>query len=218
MPHTARKLETGSGIYQATGYVTSVADNTWMVNIDGDVVETKRAVSCLVQPEEGDRVLVSIFTPGGEAFMIAVLERPESSAVVLQAEGELKLSAPKGRIGFSSAHGMDFTTPKDLTMTTERMEISAKKANVFFGGLSYLGHQVLAQLEKSRFVSGLLESIVDHIYQKTRTSHRIVDDMEQLHAGQIDYQAGKNMSLRGKNTLLTAEELVKLDGGQIHLG
>lgn len=218
MQHTAREFETGAGIYQATGYVTSVADNVWMVNIEGDVLETKRAVSCLVQPEKGDRVLLSIFMPGGEAFMIAVLERPESSAVVLQVEGELKLSAPKGRIGFSAAQGMDFTTPGDLAMTTERMDISAKKANIFFGGLSYLGHQALAQLEKSRFVSGLLESIVDHVYQKTRTSHRIVDDMEQLRAGQIDYQANKNMNLRGKNALLTAEDLVKLDGSQIHLG
>ncbi|VAW76604.1 hypothetical protein MNBD_GAMMA15-455 [hydrothermal vent metagenome] len=218
MPHTARKLETGSGIYHATGVVTSALEGAWMVSIDDTVLETRRAVSCLVQPETGDRVLVSISTLSGEAFMIAVLERPESSAVVLQVEGELKLSAPKGRISLSSSHGMNFTTPKDLTMKTESIDISAKKANIFFGGLSYLGHKVLVQLEKSRFVSGLLESIVDHVYQTNRTSHRVVDDMEQVRAGQIDYQASKNMNLRGKNTLLTAEELVKLDGGQIHLG
>jgi hypothetical protein len=39
-----------------------------------------------------------------------------------------------------------------------------------------------------------------------------------VRARQIDYVAEKNVSVRGHNTLLTAEQLVKLDGEQVHLG
>ncbi|MBW2454888.1 MAG: DUF3540 domain-containing protein, partial [Deltaproteobacteria bacterium] len=35
---------------------------------------------------------------------------------------------------------------------------------------------------------------------------------------QIQHRAEKNYSLHGENALVTADELVKVDGEQIHLG
>ena len=47
---------------------------------------------------------------------------------------------------------------------------------------------------------------------------RVVEECDYLRSGEVDYRADKNMSLRGDNTMVTAKELVKVDGGQIHLG
>ena len=47
---------------------------------------------------------------------------------------------------------------------------------------------------------------------------RRIEESEHVRASRLDYVAKKNMSLRGENTLVTAEELVKLDGAQNHLG
>jgi len=62
------------------------------------------------------------------------------------------------------------------------------------------------------------DSVVERLSQRVRRSYRKVEELEQVHAQQLDYVATKNVSVRGHNTLLTAEELVKLDGEQVHLG
>ena len=49
-----------------------------------------------------------------------------------------------------------------------------------------------------------------------KRSYRAVEETDQLRAGQIDYVAKETLSLHGENALLTAEELVKVDGEQIH--
>jgi hypothetical protein len=213
----ASKQENKVEIYHVSGYVIEALEQTWVLQVDDDLIEARRALSCLVEPEPGDRVLAAVSTDG-EAFLLAVLERPETSDIHIRVEGDLKLGAASGRISVSSAQGMDFLTPNDIAMTATDMELNAKQASVSFATLSYLGQQALAQLQKVKLVGGLWESVMEHVFQRTRTSHRIVDDMEQLRSGQLDYRASKNMNLRGKNTLMTAEELVKVDGGQIHLG
>jgi Protein of unknown function (DUF3540) len=50
-------------------------------------------------------------------------------------------------------------------------------------------------------------------------SYRTVTEMDQLRAERIDHVAAEQaMNLRGKDTLMTAERLVKVDGEQIHMG
>jgi Protein of unknown function (DUF3540) len=49
-------------------------------------------------------------------------------------------------------------------------------------------------------------------------SLRTVEAMDQLRAGQIDHVAQGTLNLHGENAVVTAEELVKLDGEQIHVG
>jgi hypothetical protein len=51
-----------------------------------------------------------------------------------------------------------------------------------------------------------------------RRSYRVVEEIEQMSGRQLDYKVSENFCVRGKNNLITAEELVKLDGKQLHLG
>jgi len=54
--------------------------------------------------------------------------------------------------------------------------------------------------------------------QRVKNAYRRVEGMDQLRAQHIDHAADKTMSLRGENTLMTAKQLVKVDGEQIHMG
>ena len=47
---------------------------------------------------------------------------------------------------------------------------------------------------------------------------RTVEELDHVRAEQIDYAAKKTMSLHGDNAIVTANELVKVDGEQIHVG
>ena len=60
--------------------------------------------------------------------------------------------------------------------------------------------------------------MVERISVDAKRSYRTVSEIDQVKAEQIDYAAETIMNLHGKNTLVTAEELVKLDAAQIHVG
>jgi len=67
-------------------------------------------------------------------------------------------------------------------------------------------------------VGRFFDAVFERIAHKSRWSYREVEEMDQVRSGQIDYRSAKNLNLRGKHALITAEELVKIDGDQIHLG
>lgn len=89
------------------------------VSVGEESVWARRALSCLIAPEVGDRVLVA--RSDGEAFVLAVLDRllpdamtlsvPEARSVVLcapdlalQAEGPLALRAREARLEGENVH------------------------------------------------------------------------------------------------------------------
>ncbi len=49
-------------------------------------------------------------------------------------------------------------------------------------------------------------------------AYRFVEEMEHVRAGSIDYAARENVRFHGRNALVTAQQLVKMDGEQIHMG
>jgi hypothetical protein len=67
-------------------------------------------------------------------------------------------------------------------------------------------------------VADSCDSVFDRLLQRVKRSYRFVEEHDQVRAAQIDYVAQNNASLRGENTLITAKDLVKVDGEQIHLG
>ena len=63
-----------------------------------------------------------------------------------------------------------------------------------------------------------MDSVLGRLSQTTKRVYRRVEDLEHVRAGQIDCASEGNLRLHGENTLLTAKELVKADGKQIHIG
>jgi hypothetical protein len=60
--------------------------------------------------------------------------------------------------------------------------------------------------------------VLERVLSRVQRSYRVVEEVEQFSGRHLDYQVSENLSLRGKNSLITAEELVKLDAKQLHLG
>jgi hypothetical protein len=84
--------------------------------------------------------------------------------------------------------------------------------------LSFLGTFLQANIEKAKLVAGSLDSTLERWSQRVRRSHRFVEEIDQVRADQIDYSAKKSLSLHSRNAMVIAEELVKLDGEQLHVG
>jgi len=212
-----KKLETNDEIFQDAGTVVEVDGNTYVVqNADGRF-RAKRATSCLVDPEPEDEVLFAGPRTKG-LYILAVLARPEGRETHLTVPGDLTLQIKNGKLAIAAAEGVDMVTSKDISMTSKEFNLRALEGNVFFDQLVYLGKKAFAEVDHVKTAMSYFDSVLERFSQRVKRSYRIVEEFDQLRTGQLDYAAKQNLRLCGKNALVTADALVKVDGEQIHLG
>ncbi len=216
MDNLARKLD--NEVLQQSGTVVRHEATVFEVRTDSGDYQAKRAVSCLVQPELGDVVLLATFADG-TSYVLAVLERDDADgATNIAVDGDLQIRVPRGSFGVAAQEDVNLVSAKELSMVSGRFNVNAVDGNVVLQRLTYVGRFVRSEVEKLKLFAGALDSVLERFSQKVKRSYRTVEEFDQLRAERVDYTAKKTMSLHGKNTLMTAQELVKVDGEQIHLG
>jgi hypothetical protein len=89
---------------------------------------------------------------------------------------------------------------------------------VVLSRLSFVGSVVQAEVERLKLLAESVDTTLTRLYQRVKRSYRVVEELDQLKAERIDYEAKELLSLHGKHATITAESLVKVDGDQIHLG
>jgi nitrous oxide reductase len=152
------------------------------------------------------------------AHVLAVLERDEGARVKAVLDGDLEIQLKKGRFVVAAQEGIDLVAAKDVSLTSSGVSVRASHGSVLVDKLSLLGSMVSAEIDKVKVLAGALDTIAERVHQRVKRAYRVVEELDQVKAAQIDYSAEKTMNLHAKNALVTAEELVKVDGEQIHLG
>lgn len=216
MGDPARKLES-TEFSQEIGTILRADQRRFGVRTDSGTREAKRAVSCLVEPRAGDVVLVTA-VQGGGWYVLAVLEREEGAAVSITLEGDLEIKLPAGRLGVAAQEGVAVASAKEVSVVSGRFDLNAIEGNVVFQRLTALGTTLRADIEKVKVFAGCFDAVMERLSQKVKRSYRTVEELDQVRAARIDIAAKECLSLRGGNTLITADELVKVNGEQIHLG
>jgi hypothetical protein len=196
----------------ALGVIAQVLPNdTYLVEAQpgGDRWQCPRAASCLLQPNIGDTVLVA--GPRREqVYLIAVIARADPRHAQLVVDGDLTLHARQGGIALHAGTQIGLRAPG--------LALEAQKAQLEVNEMDYRGAEVRMTTLVARFVGRTCEAVLDRLSVLTRSSFRLTEEVEQVRAGQIDYEARSTLRLHAKNTLVSSKELVKVDAEQIHMG
>lgn len=202
---------------QFTGRLVETTDGVWRVDTRHGDLWARTAVSCLVQPLAGDRV--AVWAPDdGEAFIVAVLERPPATKTTVHVSGDLDIRVDAGRLNVTAEQGVAMETEQDMSLKANEMSLFAKKWRSVFSEWLCAGRDIVTRAASVAVIADTASSVVNRLVQRSRQSLREVEQLDQARCGQMDYRADHTMSLRAKHTLVTAKELVKADGDQIHLG
>jgi hypothetical protein len=177
----------------------------------------RRAFSCLAEPAAGDRVVVAS-TGAGEAFVLAILERPGDEPTRLRVEGDLKVVAAGGRLSFAASEGVEIGTGKELALASGTLVVRSREGKVVLDSLTYLGRLARIETDRVNAVVGLLDQALERFTQRVKRSYRFIEEVDVTRAEQIDMRAKENVHVRGANAVVSADQLVKVDGKQIHLG
>lgn len=215
MLNLAKKLEQQE-IWQEAGTVVERQGAGWVVRTTTDELHAERAVSCLVEPEVDDYVLLS--QVGDECFVLAVLRRGGDAPVKLSADGDMNIGLDKGSFEVVAPGGIKLISPEDVSVAAGNVNINSATARLAVGTLDLLGAVLETRLEQLKVVVGGIDAVVERVVERVKRSYRFVEETDQVQAEHIDYAANKSMSLQGENALVTAQELVKIDGAQIHVG
>jgi hypothetical protein len=194
MPRTLQAERDGR-----TAEVIAAGSEGVTVAFEGETLIVRRAVSCLVEPEPGDLVLLG--GPPGRAYVLAVLERPDGGALRLVAAGDLALTAG-GR----------------LALQGDEVVVKARTASVFSEMLAFSGGRILATVARAKLVANLVETMAERLMSRATRSHRFVEESDHLRARHVDYRAEKHLHMQAEAATVQGGVLVKVDAGQIHLG
>ena len=192
-------------------------EGAWIVD-DGRQRRTiRRAASCPLEPAVGDRVWV-VGEAAGSLYAIAVLERAEPAApAVLAFPGDVAIAAG-GRLTLTAEDGLDLATPAEASVSAGELHVQARTGRAAIEELSLFARTVRASLDKLTHVGRALELFVDRVTQRSEHSVRAIAGVDRTSAETIDYRAERTAHVRAEHALVDGKELVKLDGGQIHLG
>jgi hypothetical protein len=175
----------------------------------------RRAVSCLLQPAAGDTVLAA--DVGGSLWVLAVLVRGDSPAVLpLPADCTVKVA--QGGLKFAVQEDLTLAAGRELSAVAPQVTVQAVRAGFTFGALQLAAGLVEATVDQVKTIAEFLDTVATRVRLKAGSSHREVQDLEHLQAGQLNYAVKTVLNMRGKHAVLSAESEVRLDGERIHLG
>lgn len=203
-------------VFQQYGVVTGV----------GDAVEVQTytaryralcAPSCLLQPEIGDKVLVVTDTEG-EDYVLAVLTRAGGSGARLSLPANSDLQTQGGTLKISGRDGLSLQSARQVSLQSAQLRVDALQGDVTIHQLAIVGDAWKSCIDTVKTVGRSVDSVLERLHSRVSRSYRRVEELDQVKAGQIDYQADSSLQLHGKYALVTADELVKMDAEQIHLG
>ncbi|MBR0660361.1 DUF3540 domain-containing protein [Neoroseomonas oryzicola] len=195
-----------TGIAQQIGAATDSAEvlacdgASVLLLREGQEERAGRAFSCLVEPAPGDLVLVG--RAGGQAYVLAVLERRGDTA--------MRLAMPDGAtIGDGAGR---------LNLAAGTLVVDAETTQVATRSLDVVATRTEAHLGRVGLFAEAIETIAQRIIGRFRRSFRFVEEGEQLRARDIDQRASGHVNLKGETITVQGGALVKLRSDQIHLG
>lgn len=89
---------------------------------------------------------------------------------------------------------------------------------MFVRRLEAVGDTLFGDVRSVKTIVGKLERVAEHAIERITRSYRFIEEAEHVRAGSFEVVASEAMRLKGENSFVQAENLVKIDGDQIHLG
>ena len=214
MENAARVSE---GVFHEVGRVVAAGPGSALeVESVSGRFEARRAASCLLAPAPRDEVLLAV-PISGPLYVLAVLRRESDEPLRLCLDDDASITCA-GQLSLFAADRLDLRAGDEVATTARSVNVTAVETTVSTDRLSLVGRLVEAHASHLKGVLGTVDTVLERLSQKVKSSYRYVEGLDMTRAGEVDLRARKTMNLRGKNAFMSAEDLVKMQGEQIHLG
>lgn len=201
------------------GYVKAVNRHDVTVLTSYGEMISERAVSCLIQPETGDTVLLSV-DMSGDSFILSVLRRDATTTAKtdLLFDGEVNLHVSSGGLSLTADKGITVGTRETVTCVGRKVSVHADEGEATIQNCSFLGTFLHVQAERIKHVADIADSIYRRWTQRLETAFRFVKEEEEVQTGSTRYLVEDTLTMHSKNAVHMSEEIVTINAEQVHLG
>jgi hypothetical protein len=144
------------------------------------------AVSCLVQPQPGDRVRALVHD--GQYFITDILLRDAAAPLMLGDEQ---------RAVTFRARNLSLVADEQLSLRAPSLSVFARAAY---------------------WVSDSLRQVARSLRIEAGHAHRQVEHVDSVNAQHVVQNASQSMALRSRVGSIQADGVLRIDGGQVHMG
>jgi hypothetical protein len=199
------------------GRVVARHGDAWVIQSAQGEQVARRAPSCLLEPRVDDLVL-SVNLGDGRNYLLAVLERIGAGEVHIAIDVETELVADDGTLSVRAPKGIRLASTGTLGLVGRAIDLVADEGTLLVKSLSVLSEVCRVHASQTTLLANVVESIAERVSSYARCVLRRTEELEQVQAGELHVRVAGNLDVRGRNTLLSAQQLVKLNGEQVHLG
>jgi hypothetical protein len=191
-------------------------NENWIVQSNYGTFKAKKAVSCLVAPEIGDRVL-SVNLSSGESNILAILERKQSDITKLQFEGNVDISASQS-IRLLASERLDAFAGSKMNLDTNELTMRSKLSSMIFDRLNITGNEAHGGVNKVKLIAKYLETVSETSRQVMKNSFRLISGLDSVNASEILQKVKNRFTVQSRQASMLAEEDAKVNGKRVHLG
>jgi Protein of unknown function (DUF3540). len=194
------------------GVVQSKDGDVYMVIGEYGLVRSLRAAGCLLAPEKGDTVLVSLLS-SGECWVITVLQKKSR-------EGSLALPATTHvEVEDFSLKANRYSAKAKTLHTSAGQHIMESALLTLTSHAALLKSEILVQkIAKIRTVARDVREFFARHSAKAGKYSQEVEKSAQITAHTMNVATGAGLRVRSKNIDMKAETLLDMDAEQIKLG
>jgi len=194
----------------AHGEVGEVHKARFRLETDRGPILARRAVSCLVEPQAGDRVLYLV-EEDGRGTILHILSRAESSSrdtVVSNPDGALRLRGQSVAVETPGAH----------TVSAGSVAINAATADLMAGTLTMSGETLRQVYGRTQTNTRSQETMAERIVTKALERIEIIDNTDNQFVGTMSLKVTGVLTQSSYTTVLVAEEDLRMDGKRVTVG
>lgn len=191
-------------------------NENWIIQTDTATCKARKAVSCLVCPEIGDKVL-SVQLSSGSSSILAIIERKQSQTTHLKFDGDVKMSSNES-ISIVASQRLDALSGDKMNLDSNALNIRSNSSSVQFDKLNVTGNEANHSINKIRVLAKYLETVSETSKQVMKHSFRLVSGLESVSAGEILQNVKKRFTVQSRQVSMLAEEDAKVNGKRVHLG
>ena len=122
MDNLARDLASNEAL-QEVGSVVAIDQTGLVVRTDSGDYRARCARSCLIEPADGDLVLLTTLGDG-RCYVLAVLER-EADGATLAVDGDLEVKLRSGSFKVTAQQGVSIASAAAVSVVSGRIDVNA---------------------------------------------------------------------------------------------
>lgn len=180
-----------------------------LVHMEGQDRSLRCAASCLLNPEPGDLVLVA--DNAGEAYILAVLERPGPAPAVLG------ISTPSQTV-IVRAKRLVMRGEEEVEITAPRTDVKGARLTVAVDTISFIANLLTQTLKRWQGSAKNIDMVATDIATKAARRIAIVDEIDTLRAGSVLQKIEATSVTDAHAVVIAANEDLRLDGTRVTVG